>query len=238
MRELTKSEKELLKKILNFKEKGLIQELQSARLLRKQLSCTVLKWTQTPQRCLTIYYSNNEKISAFYEIVDYLTFIKELEDNRLITILPNTNKDISTERILYDRDNIGCKEDCKSDTFEKLLNTFKEEKYYYQQEGNTMRPLQMKEVLNIDIIDMLERYATAIICPLPLLREFVNNNYITLENVHYKEQRKRFKIANFVAIVAVLIAAIFGIIQSCSDTTLNKDQYREFIKIMDNKQKL
>ena len=96
----------------------------------------------------------------------------------------------------------------------------------------------MKEVLNIDIIDMLERYATAIIYPLPLLREFVNNNYITLENVHYKEQLKRFKIANFVAIVAVLITAIFGIIQSCSDTTLNKDQYREFIKIMDNKQKL
>lgn len=238
MRELTKSEKELLKKILNFKEKGLIQELQSARLLRKQLSCTVLKWTQTPQRCLTIYYSNNEKISAFYEIVDYLTFIKELEDNRLITILPNTNKDISTERILYNRDNIGCKEDCKSDAFEKLLNTFKEEKYYYQKEGNTMRPLMVKEILNIDIIDILERYATAIIYPLPLLKEYVNNNYITLENVHYNEQLKRIKIANLVAIVAVLITAILGLIQSCSDTTLNKDQYREIIKIMDNKRKL
>ncbi len=63
MRELTKSEKELLKTILDFKEKGLIKELQSARLLRKQLSCTILKWTQTPQRCITIYYLNKKKFS-------------------------------------------------------------------------------------------------------------------------------------------------------------------------------
>src|SRR5574344_1842033 len=110
MRKLLNSEKDFINKILKFKAEKNMEELQSAKLLREQLNCVALKWTLAPEKSLSIYYSQKAGNSAFYSIVDYLYFIKELEENQYITLLPHSNLEQSKERALYDKEKIGYSE--------------------------------------------------------------------------------------------------------------------------------
>lgn len=45
MREFTDKEKELIEKLISFKQTARLEELQVARLLRKELQCFAVKWS-------------------------------------------------------------------------------------------------------------------------------------------------------------------------------------------------
>ena len=237
MRKLLNSEKDFINKILKFKAEKNMEELQSAKLLREQLNCVALKWTLAPEKSLSIYYSQKAGNSAFYSIVDYLYFIKELEENQYITLLPHSNLEQSKERALYDKEKIGYSESNELDknSLMTLLNSYNEEHLFYQKNGNAMFPIPRKEKLYIDIVDMLEKYATVIIYPLPLLREFKDNKYKSLEEKCFDKQLNRAKVGNAIAIIAVLISSIFGLIQSCSSTSLNSNQFNRIITSLEKK---
>ena len=214
MRKLLNSEKEFINKILRLKTDGNIGELQSAKLLREQLNCIALKWTICPEKTLSIYYSEENGNSAFYDIVDYLYFVKELEDNQYISLLSYSNLEQNKERTLFDREKIGyCNADeLDKDSLLKLFNSYNEDHFYYQKSGDTVFPIPRKEKLNIDIIDLLEKYAMAIIYPLPLLKEFKDNKYRSLEQKQFDSMRNRAIIANVTAIMAVIISILINLI--------------------------
>ncbi|MDD4847641.1 MAG: hypothetical protein PHR53_02610 [Bacteroidales bacterium] len=193
MRKLLKSEKEFINKILELKAKAKLKELQSARLLEVQLDSFGLEWTLSPKKTLNLYHPKDKDASTFYDMVDYLYFVKELEENKFIALLPynfelkqNEKRSIGMEKFIYcdklDKDNLGA-------------NTSIQKEEFY-----------------IDIVDMLEKYAKAVIYPLPLLQEFKNNEYKSLEEKYAEKQLNRVKVANAIAIIAVLITIILGLI--------------------------
>jgi hypothetical protein len=239
MRKLLNTEKEFINKILKFKAEKNMEELQSAKLLREQLNCVALKWTIAPEKSLSLYYSQKAGNSAFYNIIDYLYFVKELEENQYITLLPHSNLKRDQERALYDKEKIGYSDSDKldKDSLMTLLNSYNEEHFFYQKNGNAMFPIPRKEKFYIDIVDMLEKYATVIIYPLPLLNEYKDNRYKSLEEKYFNKQLNRAKIANAIAILAVLITSIFGLIQSCSSTSLDANQLNRIITSIENNKK-
>lgn len=58
MKQLTKKEQQLVRKLVDLKQTARLEELQAARLLRKELECFALKWTLKPQYTLSFYSSN------------------------------------------------------------------------------------------------------------------------------------------------------------------------------------
>ena len=55
MRQLTCNEQQLVKKLIQLKQNARLEELQVARLLRKELECFALRWTLEPQKAILFY---------------------------------------------------------------------------------------------------------------------------------------------------------------------------------------
>lgn len=96
MRNLTSNEKDIVKLLVNLKQKGDLVELQTARILRKRLAgFLAIAWTSKPKDCLTVYYEANDAdaqinevkadnaLKKYFEICDYLYFLQELEENKM-----------------------------------------------------------------------------------------------------------------------------------------------------------
>ena len=55
MRQLTEAERLLTEKIIQLKQAARLEELQVARLLRKELECFALRWVLEPKKTLLFY---------------------------------------------------------------------------------------------------------------------------------------------------------------------------------------
>lgn len=243
MRELTDREKQLVTKLVNDKQAGNIDELQPALILRKQLSIMALKWSVEQPMSLTIYYDGNgdeeekkrkqqEALQAYFEICDYVYFVKELVENKMLILQLMSFEDNKPTKVLYNKKIYQYDEE--KDCF--LNNSYNN----LNEELKSLLPEDFSKMnwsyhnLKLDIVSMLNEYLSGtIVYPLPLLEDFVNHDFKTIEqrqfeaqinnaNSNHREQLDEMKRANseqisktnwslFVASLAVLIPALIDL---------------------------
>ena len=110
MRKFTDKENKWIKEFVELKEKGLshVQELQVAKILRTKFSFFALKWTYGEKPQISLYNRMEDKDKAekqYYDICDFIYFIKELESLGFIAIQKfYSEKEDVGYNVLYDRD--------------------------------------------------------------------------------------------------------------------------------------
>ncbi|MGL5786403.1 MAG: hypothetical protein ACRCX4_06285 [Bacteroidales bacterium] len=215
---------EIIQKILDFKMSNNLEELQIARLLRKELSCFAIKWTTTPTKEFVIYDKDKDDknkdimshFQTFFEILDFLYFIQKLEKDGFVNILPiYSDNESETPNILFDREKYKYNVDHPIKLPDGLNLG---EDYFYTEHGGVkyLTPIKNKQKINIDIIDLFDNYATKIIYPLPKLEEYLKNKFQTIEEVRYNEQLKRTDKSIRIATISGVIAAISVFVTTCT----------------------
>lgn len=214
MREFTEIEKEWAKTLVNWKQDAKLEELQVARLVRKDLNCFALRWTLEPQKTEWFYVSEKEDSDIiwsdiernYFKIADFLYFIEELEQEHLIKIqtLSFKNKN-DNERILYDRS----------------LYQYDSTKDIFVQKYKGLSSLiwiKGKRAIHIDFVDYLERYADKIVYPLPSLENLVKCDFKSIEQANYEEQLGKMNCSLRIAMCAVIVSAVVPfLVDRCSD---------------------
>ena len=185
MRQLTENEQRIVEKIVQLKQSARLEELQVARLLRKELECFALRWILEPKKTLFFYSCQDESTTDinwdslrkyYFQVADFLYLIEELEQEHFIKI-QTLSFEIKTdeERTLYDRSKFKYNASMdifwgKEGTISYLISINAEHKVY------------------IDFVNYLEKYANKIIYPLPLLEDFVANDYKSIEQRCFEKQ--------------------------------------------------
>ena len=261
MRKFTEQENQWIKNFVEQKEKGLscIQDLQIAKILRTEFSFFALKWTYGEKPQISLYNREEDKDKLekqYYNICDFIYFIKELELLGFIAIQkPFLKKEDAELSILYDRDKYIYNE--TSNTFEpkealdlrsiitcSSTNEIPMEKldngtYVLFQIGQTQN-------INLDFAYDLQKYGLGFIYPLPLAVDYVNNDFKTLEERHHDEEmkvaldsaeesRKAAKTALWSFVVAIISLVVSIVIPMCSSQKIDSDQFTTIEKaIKDN----
>ena len=208
MRNFTSEEKLFIESILSAKKKGSLsvafKELELPKLLRSNLETTAISWEVDEKPSVTIYSEINtpKDIDSYFNISGFLYLIEELEEARYIKIAHSCNNE--TKRLLYDRDKYAHKlpsdiaEHIKIRTIDKEtgietetpINEDDNLRLWRTAEDGCILPVDFKKVekINLDIAGLLEDYADGIIYPLPLLEDYVNHDYQTIEQRQFQKQ--------------------------------------------------
>lgn len=181
MRQLAETERLLVEKIVQLKQAARLEELQVARLLRKELECFALRWVLEPKKTLLFYSIQNKTDwnvlrKNYFQVADFLYLIEELEKDRFVKIQTlSFEVETDEERILYDRGKY--RYNSSNDTFWGIKG-----------DVQYLVPINAEHKVYIDFVSYLERYANKVIYPLPLLEDFVANNYKSIEQRNFEKQ--------------------------------------------------
>lgn len=192
MRLFTPDENRIIEKIVEIFRKakpGSLPELELARLLREQLKFFALKWSIDPIDEVIIYVSesdfeNSKKIDRqYFEIADFIYFIEELEQLGFIKLQKLPSKNSEDYTILYNKKKY--KYHPEKDSFSADIIVSNGEKVI-----KGVGPVVMKQwnKINTDFAKDLQRCASSIVYPLPLARDYVDNDFKTLEQRQFEEQ--------------------------------------------------
>lgn len=215
MRELSSIDRQIIDRIIQASEAHDLQGLQVARLLRNELSVFAVEWDINPFK-ISIFAPRKDgkpdfdRIMANYFDISYFLYLIEVLDKEgYIKLQSVLSANDSYPKQLYDR--------------EKYT---KEGNQYIEKIGDSI--LAFSEVdyslFNLDIVELLEKYAYKVVFPLPSLKEFKTRGYITEEQLFRREEivlsRKSVnsaKWATWAAAAGVLLTAI-STFKSCTDT--------------------
>lgn len=217
MRSFTTQEQDIIKKLLGLKNKGDLKSLQVASLLREHLNILALKWEVEPKCSVSLYSDKvsperrdwKELSKEYFRIVDFIYFVEELEVLGLVKFqYISFEKDKKRgERVLYDRE----KYEYSSDVFWFKGQSEKQRLYFIDS--------VIASNFSNEFAKDLEKCADAIIYPLPLMADFVNRGFVSIEEDHYQEQLRRTdksistaNIGVIIAALSILITVIFSII--------------------------
>ena len=201
MRELTTNEKLIIRTLLCYKESGKIEELQVMRLLRRNLNCMAIGWELNPKPVVSIYYKDGydkTKLDRdYFELCDFLYFIDELVDNKYVAIQYSSSINENEVRLLYNKDLY---------MYSKELGTF----CYKNECGKNVFVASPKVITNnyLNFAQKLEKYANAIIYPLPLLKDFHDNKFLSVEQRRYEKQYRQTWWAVVIAALSPLLGAL------------------------------
>ena len=212
MRELTPKEQELLRQIVTLKKEGKLSYLQAGKFLKKELSCFALKWQTKPNVQLTIYVAPEEDAAksevhkSYFDVSDFVYFIKELHINNFIELqtLQSKNKEenIDDDRMmLYDRDIYEYNKDTDEFWTKETGTEFMGKKCKMK----ALAYIKNKSVVYLDIVQNLNKYANAIIYPLPRLIDYVEHDFKTIE-------QRRFEKQTLLTWISILVALAIGIL--------------------------
>lgn len=239
MRLFSDKENKLIEALVTTKAKGVsaIQNLQAAKILRNEFKFFALKWTSGDNPTISIYFrqsSDEENKQAFntlyYQVVDFIYFIKELEACGFVAIQTISNKKQREYSLLYDRENY---------IYNDKSNEFIPNKKTLIDENVIDKSLTFEEIspgvsalfqvnhqdINLDFANDLERYGLGIIYPLPLAEDYVNNGLKTLETRQYNNQFRTALWAAFlggISAIAALGALFFTIATDNKPTTIDR----------------
>lgn len=181
MRQLAETERLLVEKIVQLKQAARLEELQVARLLRKELECFALRWVLEPKKTLLFYSIQNKTDwnvlrKNYFQVADFLYLIEELEKDRFVKIQTlSFEVETDEERVLYDRGKY--RYNSSNDTFWGIKG-----------DVQYLVPINAEHKVYIDFVSYLERYANKVIYPLQLLEDFVANNYKSIEQRNFEKQ--------------------------------------------------
>ena len=201
MRELTTNEKLIIRTLLCYKESGTIEELQVMRLLRRNLNCMAIGWELNPKPVVSIYYKDGyDKTNLdrdYFELCDFLYFIDELVENKYVAIQYSSSINENEVRLLYNKDLY---------MYSKELGTF----CYKNEYGKKVFVARPKVITNnyLNFAQKLEMYANVIIYPLPLLKDFHDNKFLSVEQRRYEKQYRQTWLAIVIAALSSLLGAL------------------------------
>ena len=201
MRELTTNEKQIIRTLLCYKESGKIEELQVMRLLRRNLNCMAIGWELNPKPVVSIYYKDGyDKTNLdrdYFELCDFLYFIDELVENKYVAIQYSSSLNKNEVRLLYNKDLY---------IYSKELGTF----CYKNECGKKVFVASPKVITNnyLNFAQKLEMYANVIIYPLPLLKDFHDNKFLSVEQRRYEKQYRQTWLAIVIAALSSLLGAL------------------------------
>lgn len=212
MRELTPKEQELLRQIVTLKKEGKLSYLQAGKFLKKELSCFALKWQTKPNVQLTIYVAPEEDSAksevhkSYFDVSDFVYFIKELHLNNFIELqtLQSKKKEEECEddsMMLYDRDIY----EYNKDTDEFWTKETEAEFMGKKCKMKALAYIKNKSVVYLDIVQNLNKYANAIIYPLPRLIDYVEHDFKTIEQRRFEKQTR-------ITWISILVALAIGIL--------------------------
>lgn len=212
MRELTPKEQELLRQIVTLKKEGKLSYLQAGKFLKKELSCFALKWQTKPNVQLTIYVAPEEDAAksevhkSYFDVSDFVYFIKELHINNFIELqtLQSKNKEENIDddsMMLYDRDIYEYNKDTDEFWTKETETEFMGKKCKMK----ALAYIKNKSVVYLDIVQNLNKYANAIIYPLPRLIDYVEHDFKTIE-------QRRFEKQTLLTWISILVALAIGIL--------------------------
>lgn len=199
MRLFTDRENVIMQELVQYKEKGDLQNLQVARLLRTKLEFLALKWSVTPYPDVNVYSvsdgDDNKALRLYFDIADFIFFIQELNNKGFIKLLSIPSKKNEKTRILFDREKYIYVDD-KDQFHEKgldeengilsLLKDFKLNLFGKHNDVEYVNPLIMQSVPNSFAYD-LENIVYQIIYPMPIMVEYVANGFKTIEDKRFEE---------------------------------------------------
>ena len=230
MRELSSLDKAIIDRLVKVSETYNLQELQVARLLRKELGVFAVEWSINPYN-INIYAprkngkSDFERIQMnFFEILDFLYLIEMLENEGFIRLQSVSYNNDVYPRQLYDKEKYS-----------------KEGNEYIEKgaDGNLYFTKVDQILFNLDIVELLEKYANKIIFPLHSLKEFKERGYITEEqwfkfrNISLlQDSVKSAQWAAFASAIGALLTAISIFIPI--DINLSDDNIDKFEEIINN----
>lgn len=223
----------------NDEQKYPLDNLRVAKLIQKELSCLAIKWEKNGRiQIFAKELKEDEAYRKYLKISDFLYFISELEEQKMIKIQavsPDSAKD--EYKVLYDKEKVkynptitGVSYD--KDAFELMEKSPTSKKEYFI-------PNFLK-ISNISIAKYLENYVyNKIIYPLPLLEDYVKNDFKTVEQRNFEKQlndankkhneqmneaRKSLCTSRWsflIATITLFLSTIFDISSCCSDTKRN-----------------
>lgn len=246
MRKFTEQENQWIKGFVEQKEKGIshIQELQVAKILRTEFYFFALKWTYGNEPQISLYNkgNDNDKVEQqYYSVCDFIYFVKELESLGFIAIQRLSSEKKTAEfSVLYDRENY---------VYDEAANEFKPKKckdlttiipgssgkeILMEEMGNdvyTLSQVGQAQNINLDFAYILQKYGLGIIYPLQLAKDYVNNDFKTLEERHHDEEMnvalysaKKSKCATIIAFISLLVSVAFGIYEVRSSQKIEPKQ--------------
>lgn len=206
MREITAKEQSFINTLFTYKETGRIEGLQVMRLLKVQLDCMFIRWEINPKHFISIAHteelSKEEIEKKYFELCDIIYFIDELVENKFLTIQYTAPLSENNNRLLYDKDKYTYAENSKM--------------FFYRNKDNNEKRIflatpEQISYYNIDFANKLEKYANCIVYPLPLLKDFKDNNYQSLEQRRYQKQFRQTRCAIIISCISLVIS-VFGVI--------------------------
>ncbi|WP_305156617.1 hypothetical protein [uncultured Muribaculum sp.] len=269
MRLFTQKENRIIKQLVEYKQTGNLRQLQVAPLLRKNLSFLALRWEVQPIPQVFVYTLGDgtkktiEEATRnnYFEILDFVFFLQELEERKFIKFLSLPNSNVEKERILYDRDKYRYEPDKKqfidkkltdSSSILSLFGDFQYQLFHCGKDSEYASTIDSQIIPNSFAYD-LDNLVYNLIYPLPIAEEYVREGFYTLEDRRFIEQKKlnastllttnealrvskrsyrtsanSYKVAAYALIVSIL----FGLLQCCNDTKIEKEQFDQLINTL------
>lgn len=208
MHDLITKEKQIIDKLLLYKENGKIEELQVMRLLRKHLNRLAIIWSVNPKPVLSIYYkedmSPNEIEKDYFELCDFFYFIDSLVQEGYVAVQHTISRQETDLRLLYDRE---------------LYDYSKDKNIFFNKQDHNQRPfiIAPTQISNhyLDFVEKIEQYANCFVYPLPSLKEFKNNDYMSTNQYRYQKQLCRTNVSLIIAGLACMGTFISPYLEKC-----------------------
>jgi hypothetical protein len=228
MSKFRESEENIIKMMVAASE---IRELSLAKLIDENSPAIALEWNLKKPSFTVIYRSfNGTENELFFRIQEIISLLKCLEDERYIYL---------SHRPGFLKDN-------------RLYNTKKygrdDNGEYYFLMGNGAKG-KIKDWCRFEIINdfgsSVQHFANVFFYVSTALRDLVDNDFKTPEQIRFEKQlvdanekhsqvmgeaKKQVKYSRWAFVVSILAfmgSLVFGIIQMCSDTTIDSDQFNQ-----------
>lgn len=208
MRKFTKTEKELLKLFVKEQCENKIQNLQVAKILRETIPFFAISWETEPKGKLTIHVKKTDKPTdwdsvqnTFMSITDFMYFLKELEGYQFIKFVTMSNLDNdNNDRKIFNRKELAYNEEFQSFVMPIEVKV-KDYSGFGIIESN-------RSDYFLDVANELDALSNKIIYPLPALREYVRNRFMTQEDI-YQRRAMHISIAAFLVAMISTVISIF-----------------------------
>ena len=178
------------------------------------------------------YENEQKKAQAIGELWEFITLLSYLVETRYLYILP-----IKLESLI----------DFLYEGFANGIDSNKEYIYHKGENGTITKiypyriqqdngEITHKAVLFKDLYDDICKYLLGIVYPTEELKDLVNNNFKSQEDIHFSKQKKLMWIGIIVSMITSLISIWIGIKTSNENSELIKNQTM-IIKELNNNEK-
>lgn len=197
----------------------------------------------------------------FFSVLDFVFFIEELVERRFVKLLEIPSRLPEKQRILFDKKKYSFNKDknqfIENGADKSILSLFGDFQYQlFGVSGNMTYATNVDaQIIPNSFAYNIDKIAYSIIYPLPIAEEYVREGFYSLEDRRHISQQKlnsatllttneslrtskdALNISNRsykVAICALLLSFIFGIIQCCSDSKVKEDQFNKLLETIEN----